>query len=217
MVKTVESSWWQGEKMRRLVLKAMIFTGIMLILLTGCSGAVIRKLEAPPKPIQRPLYSVLPPAGDGWTLLKNNQTDDDSIILFGKSNSQTHTIAFEIKEREAPLRPDTPQKFLELIEIRSKKEYDIARHVHLTISNTGEDRFGPFTVRTHIRAEDLGGVNGGKSPPLVLEGYIYFFLPQSDPSVLVRVMYMERGKAEEMSKTLEQDADIFFQRVILTE
>src|SRR5690349_2793852 len=130
--------------MRHLFPQSMLFAGIMVLFLSGCSGSILRQLEDSSKPIHRPLYFVLPPAGEGWTFLQNNLTDDGNIILFGKSDSQTHTIAFEIKERKAGLRPDTPQRFLELAEIESKKEYDSESHAHLTITNSQDNRFGPY-------------------------------------------------------------------------
>ena len=202
--------------MRRFPLKVMLTAWILMPIVSGCSGPVLRQFEDSSKPIQRPLYSFLPPAGNGWKFLQNNPTDDGNVILFGKSTSRTHTIVFEIKERKTALRPDTPQMMLELAEILSKKEYDQKHQVHLTITNSQDNRFGPYTVRTHIRREDLGTMNQGDTPPLVLEGYIYFFFQPSEPTVLVRVMYMERGKAKEMSKNLERDAENFFQRVFLT-
>lgn len=193
----------------------MFFAWILMPLVSGCSGHALRELEDPAKEIHRPLYDFLPPSVEGWTFLQNNPTNDGNIILFGKSTGKTHTTVFEIKERKWGPRPDTPQKLLELAEIESKKEYDLNRHAHLTITNSQDNRFGPFCVRTHIRTDDPRTAQGD-TPSLVLEGYIYFFFHPSEPTVLVRVMYMERGKTEEMSKSLARDAEKFFQRVYLT-
>ena len=57
-----------------------------------------------------------------------------TLFYLAKDTSQTHTIVFEIKERKAGLEPDAPQRLLELVEIESKKEFDLKRQAHLTIN-----------------------------------------------------------------------------------
>ncbi len=204
--------------MRHLFLKVLLPTGILLLLLSSCFGPVVRKVEDPAKPISRPLYSVLPPSGEGWRYIQDDLPDGGHAINFFKVISPTHSIAANIMEMKAGPPPSTPQKFLEMIENEVNKEASSDSERYKEQSNTFvlSSQFGPYTVRASSQMKDYGAVNRGENPFLTFACYRYYFFHPSQPFILVTVDYSERGKNEEMNKNLEHDAEDFFSHISLT-
>jgi hypothetical protein len=139
--------------------------------------------------------------------------------MFSKIISRTHSIVATIMEVKAGPRPSTPQKFLEMIESELNKEDSSDSERYKEKSNTIvlNNRFGPYTVRVGSQYKDYGAVNRGDTPFLVFVGYSYYFFHPSEAFILVTMDYSERGKAEEMSKNLEHDAEEFYRHISLAQ
>lgn len=144
-------------------------------------------------------YSVLPPAGPGWTRRDAPGTDAG---FYKTLDTPDHRLLLVASTRPLLLRFKTPQEFLDYLIATQEHEPD-ARRFHVLAESINLDAAaGPYCARTSASAED-------RSTRLILDATSLVCIHPSAPGLLVTVAYSEQHRYRQSAPELATAGERF--------
>jgi hypothetical protein len=201
-----------GGDMKKLIPFAIILSFTIGLFSCTPSPSPFKLVENPSMPIERPGYSILPPAGDDWRYYSDNSQGGFTINFFKRlpDHPESHTLAAGVNETRNPVAFENPQEFERWVKrtMEGLTPQDRFRILDKKIElNT---KFGPYTVKYFIKSEDHGAINRGNEPFLIVVNYGFYFVHPTNPNLMIQIYYGERGRPGELTTELEQVAERFF-------
>ena len=184
------------------------------VLLSSCSlmGTRAVPVEDPTVPMAFTGYSLLPPGGDGWHVLGNNETG----VAFAKGlDPLTHSQAAFVFGREDRSNFYSPELFLAQTKREFEESADSRRYRSLQDEWALDDTYGTHCVRYHWRVEDHGVPSLAKGEYMLLDAHGYSFIHPDIPNLIVRVEYSERREPGRPETALGQERDSFLRGISL--
>jgi hypothetical protein len=193
--------------MKKLAL-VLIALSLTACLTTGTSG---RKVENPNVPLERPGYSVLPPAGANWTYTADTPGGRFNLNFFKKiPDPAFHSLVAGIIETPTNASFESPKEF----EMFARKVIEVAlspnRYRLLEKRFELDTKFGQYCIKYYIKTEDRRAVNRGNEPFLLFVDYGYAFVHPNNPNLMIQTSYSERGRPFEIRPELNREAEAFF-------
>lgn len=202
---------------RTYVLRISFLLIILLVFATsGCMsnmGGYIKVPEGQKNYVLKG-FSLAPPPGDGWYV----KMLGESSISFAKKieSSKNHTYIANIVPFDLPIEIKSKEKFKELVyestQIQIKEstrfetiQYDIAL----------DNRFGEYSVRLHDIEKDYHARNMPHDVNHLIMDTYNFYIKHPTLNKYFRIAYSERSLPGEISKTINEDAQLFFDSVQL--
>jgi len=125
-------------------------------------------------------------------------------------DSPAHTFSTAVIASPFTLRFHSPEEFKEAVEKGQKADTDPNRFNILQYDISLDDRFGPYTVRSHTVSEDRQAkVSPVDTQFLILEIISYIFIHPDAPDLVLNVQYSDRYKKGEKDPKLEEIGEKF--------
>jgi hypothetical protein len=195
--------------------RATTITAVM-VALVACGGPRFIPVADPAVRVEYPGFSVLPPPGEGWTVVRG-----PSFVVFRKQlGSKTHSLGAMIGIHTG-VRPDRfgfaeykvdPEVFAALAKFSTQQMNPPGGRMRFLEHTTmPDDRFG-YCVREYARMEDRGSPlsSSAKEGFLLQEDQGYECLHPDSSRVIVQMMVSERGLPGESDPTVKQIRERFF-------
>jgi hypothetical protein len=144
-------------------------------------------------------YSVMPPAGPGWSRLDPPGTDAGFYKTVGTPD---HRLLLVASARPLPVRFKTPQEFLDYLIAAQESEPDARRFHVLSESINLDPAAGPDCARTSASAED-------RSTRLILDATSLVCIHPSAPGLLVTVAYSEQHRYRQSAPGFAAEGERF--------
>lgn len=178
------------------------------LVFSACASGV-RTVTDPHLPLERPSYSVLPPPGDGWRYMSQEQVGRFDLSFGKRSSSPTHTWVATVTETHSLASFRDPAEFLKFVQQSAKAGTDPRRFTLVAAKFELDNRFGAYSVRKVAEAEDRAAVNARGEPFLVLRILGQVFVHPHFGNLIISIDYSERGKRDELDPTFEASANQF--------
>ncbi len=179
---------------------------LLLILSTvGCVSAPFKKLLDQSNRVEMRTFSIMPPQGKDWYILK----EEDTHLCYANSLSKTNSFITEIYVIMIKPEWKTPEQFLELVKQSKNAEGGSERFELIEQDFTLDPLFGTHCVKYHIKVLDKKPVLRTKSEPVILDIHGYGFLHTMKIGQYYDLYYSERYKAGEENKELKKAGEEF--------
>ena len=183
---------------------------LLLIMFVGCASP-LKQVKDPSKSFERRGYSILPPAGDGWYYVDQEEVGIFSLAFGKKTDSPTHTFSGLIAEIHSNAQFENPGEFLNLMKKSKELDADPRRFKMFKDEFNLDPKFGDYCVKYSSVSEDHGATNKGNDPFLVLKLYGYIFIHPNYGNEIIDISYSERGKVSEIDPDFEIAAKKFIE------
>lgn len=183
---------------------------LLLILLVGCAST-LKHVKDPSKSFERRGYSILPPAGDGWYYVDQEEAGIFNLAFGKKTDSSTHTFSGLVVEIHSDTQFENPGEFLNYIKKNKKVGSDPRRFKMFKDEFNSDPKFGDYCVKYSAVSEDHGATNKGNDPFLVFKLYGYIFIHPNYENEIIDISYSERGKVSEIDPDFEIAAKKFIE------
>lgn len=185
----------------------------LALLQTGCS------LNSPFVPIQNTGerisqygLSILPPTGGEWLLMKQSPYGG---IVFAKSiHRSEHTWSCHLMLIQMNVQVDSPEEYLKYLKVEKDKDNDPGRFEVLTNDFQLDNRFGDFSVKYVLKANDKSPVTE-IGEPLILKAFGYMFQYPHDHNFVVEIGCSERSAHEDFSASIKVVGNKFIDSLII--
>ena len=159
-------------------------------------------------------FSLAPPQGEEWYV----QMLGESSISFSKKleQSKNHTYIANIVPFDLPVEIKSKEKFKELvyeslqIQIKESSRFEIIKY-EIALDN----RFGEYSVMAHDVEKDYQARNMPHGANHLIMDTYSFYIKHPTLNKYFRIAYSERSLPGEISKTIMEDAQRFFDSVQL--
>lgn len=187
-------------------LSATIF--VLFVFATGCANPQLVPVKGTQTRIEQRGYSVLPPEGEKWFSMK---TAPGSVAFIKKmDDSPVHTFSTVVIAAPFTLRFNSPEEFKAFVEKGQKADTNPNRFDILEYDISFDDRFGPYSVRSHVVSVDRQAkVSPVDTQFLILEITSYTFIHPDSPDLVLNVQYSDRYKKGEKDSTLNEVGERF--------
>ena len=189
---------------------------LLTIILSCQSSSPYKKIENPNVPFERPGYTILPPAGADWEYYSDEMKDRYHLNFLKKIHgSDSHSLMVGLIETQNAASFENPQEFKKFMQstvemaMYSNKLRSLDKNIEL------DDKFGLYTLKYYMKAEDRRSVGSGNEAFLILANYGYVFIHPNIPKLIIQVSYSERGRPADIRPDLEQEAEIFFNGIMI--
>ncbi len=156
-----------------MIRKRILF--LLLIMLVGCASP-LKQVKDPNKSFERPGYSILPPVGDGWFFVDQEQVGRFDLAFGKKFDSSTHTLSGLVAEIHSYAQFENPEEFLNYVEKSKDLGTDPRRFKMIENEISLDPKFGGYCVKYSAMAEDHGASNKGNKEYLILNLYGFIFI-----------------------------------------
>lgn len=191
-----------------------IFLFIFLIVVCGCASSV-KQIKDSNIPFQRPYYSILPPQGENWLYVDQEQAGSFNLTFGKKFSSSTHSLVGLITENHVYATFDNPEEFLKYINKGFELNTDPRRFISVNKETVLDDKFGDYSIRYYSVTEDHNAANKGGNEFLVFNIYGYTFIHPQFNNIIMDIQYSERGLPEEIDPNFKETAAKFINGLIL--
>lgn len=181
---------------------------LLLIFFIGCASP-LKEVKYPNRSFERPSYSVLPPQGDGWVYVDQEQVGVFNLAFGKKFDSPTHSLSGLVAEIHNYAKFENPGEFLNYIKKSKELDADPRRFKMIEHEFALDPMFGNYSVRYSAVSEDHGAVNKGNEPFLVLKLYGYIFIHPEFENEIIDISYSERGRESEINPDFKITAEKF--------
>ena len=193
-----------------------------LMFVVSCGSPGVRTAE-PGERIDLPAISVEVPRAQGWVYSHRTEGEDHYLQLFRQSDSPTYTYLAMVNVARMPKEAlvqglPTEEEFLRQVKETSRQQMPRSRFVPIEESFELDSRYSDLCVCTEASVRDLGALNAGDEPFLILQAKSYNFVlerGEDQRPVFVHISYTERGKSDEIGTDFEHRAEHFFAAVDL--
>ena len=178
---------------------------VLLIFFSGCLST-LKEIKNPNKPFERKSCSLLPPSGNGWRYIKQEQDNGYALHFSKQGIAQTHTISAIFLEFQRNTNFSSPEHFLNYI--RQMKENDIDPWRHKIIENKWvlDDRFGEYSAHYYSVLKDYDPYRMNPKEYSISKQYGYAIVHPYFDNILIDILYTEQGKPAEVSPQFEHEA-----------
>lgn len=185
---------------------------LLVVATSGCISTGYIKVPEGQKNYVLKGFSLAPPQGEGWYV----QLLGESSISFSKKieSSKNHTCIANIVPFDLPIEIKSKEKFKELIyegtqiQIKESTRFEIIKY-DIALDN----RFGEYSVRLHDVEKDFRAKNmPGSANYLIMDTY-HYYIKHPTLNKYFCIGYSERSLPEEISKTIQEDAQHFFDSI----
>lgn len=187
---------------------------VILIAMYGCASP-IKQVKDISIPFQRPYYSIMPPQGDGWGYIDQEQTGKFDLFYGKKLASPTHTLAAMVTEIHANINFHTPDEFLNFVKKSKELGGDPRRFKFSALDVNLDNKFGDYSIRYYSQAEDHSAANLNNNEFLILKYYGYIFIHPFIDNLLLDISYSERGTPNEVDPNFKNNAIKFIDGLAL--
>ena len=178
---------------------------LMLIFLSACFSP-LKEIKDPDEPIKRESFLILPPSGEGWRYIEQEQANG-FILTFSKPGlSPSHTVTGIVVEYQGNIDFSSPDYFLDYI--REMKEGDINSWHYNIIRREWvlDDRFGEYSVHYHTVFEEQDIYSMKPKEFFLTKIYGYAIKHPYVKNLIIDILYTEHGKPAEVNPQFEQQA-----------
>lgn len=186
------------------------FVLMLLTILVSCASP-LKQVKDPNKPFERQSYSILPPVGDGWFYVDQEQVGRFDLAFGKKFDSSTHTLTGLVAEIHSYAQFENPEEFLTYVKKSKDLGTDPRRFKIITNKISLDPKFGGYCVKYSAVAEDHGASNKGGEKFLLLNLYGYIFIHPNFENVIIDISYSERGTSEETDPKFKIAANSFIE------
>ncbi len=188
--------------------RRIIALALASLVVSACASG-IQKVTDPSRPLERPTYSILPPSGDGWQYMSREQVGRFELSFGKRPTSPTHTFIAAVTETNSRATFTNPSEFLAFIRQATKVDTDPRRLTVLAEQIELDNRFGAYSIRKFIEAEDRTAVNAPRGSSLVMRVQGEVFVHPHFPNVIITIDFSERGRRDELDPAFEARATRF--------
>lgn len=178
---------------------------VMLVFFSGCFSP-LKQIKDPTKPLERESFSILPPVGEGWRYVEQEQANG-FILTFSKPGlSPSHTVTTVIVEYQGNINFSSPEYFLNYI--REMKEGDINSWHYNIIRREWvlDDRFGEYSVHYYTVFEEQDVYSMKPKEFFLTKIYGYAIKHPYFNNLIIDILYTEQGNRAEVNPQFEQQA-----------
>lgn len=183
---------------------------LLLFFFTGCLSP-LKQIKNPNKPFESETAELLPPAGNGWRYVEQEEGDGYVLHFSRQGISQTHTVSALFFEFKKNTNFSNPKHFLNYI--RQMKEADIDPWRHKVIESKWilDSRFGDYSVHYYSVVKDYDPYRMNAKEYSLSKLYGYAIVHPYFKNVIIDILYTEQGKPAEVSPQFEHDAFKYIQ------